>query len=544
MLNINPTDTNEPTTVNQLTCFNATTTNLNSLLGDNNCFNRIDNRLDNVSAGGIVNNSVNMGSNQNNYEVPFVQANQTTTIKTNQSIVRTNQPITHLDFKNHGALNGDSNRNGLSKISKLSKHLVKKNQLDKSRNGQQMPTSACNQILATNNQLAETQNLNNTIIEGKLFKANESVCRLFINNGQESNAESQINNQMINKNKYQISSQNKYQSNHHSQSVDNLVTKTSSISDRLLDFYNKNQPQAFTNQTYSTIGKSMDKTRYNSNLSLRTKYQRCLVNIPNLQMPIFKSALSNQLEEQLKEHLQEQIENQTVDDQTNSNQTPINELNERFDDNFNDSESYTSELIPSPAPPAPPERKVSLPAELRNDDRFMDSYQNQQSTDHFRFDQTSINDLKNQAKCLSFNHSTPTINNLNQFRYSFYLNKLKENEYQKQLEQNKLEQDQLSQSSTNESLVKSMNTISSNSSLKSFKPINTIDEMNKFENSIIHPQSIHQSIHQSNAFCSSNHSSPIHKMTNEIENEDEFTIRPSTSASTNTTRIMINYKKS
>lgn len=473
-MNINPTDANE-SAANQLTCFNSATSNL---LGNGSCFNTLDSRLENVQSNLNHNvNNVNTGSRIN--EVPFVNhQTTTTTLKTDQP-VRTSQP-THFDF--NSLTTGDS---GLHKIAKLSKHLAKKTQLDKKRSlngGQQIPTST--RTLAANNELMESQNLSNSIIEDQLFKANESVCRLFINNDHERRNEEQIHRQLSHlsgeMSKHAMQSQ-KYPTNH-SQSVDNLANK--SIGNRLLQFYNSNlSNQAYTNQTYSTIDKA-DKGRYNSNLSLRSKYQRCVVNIPNLQ-PVFKSALSSQFER--------------------PNQT---ESDNQFENNFNDNESLASEEIPEPAPPIPPQRKVSLPAELRtaNDTAFT-SYRNTHQTNQFSFDES--NDLKNQTNCLSFNHSTPTINSLNQFRYSIYLNKLKEDEYQKQLEQNRLEQDQLSQSSTNESLVKSFDSASNSPSLRSLSRNSKISS--KFD--------------QNNG--------------ESIDNEDEL-IRPSTS---NTTRIMINYKK-
>lgn len=423
----------------------------------------------------------------NNYEVPFnhqIQPN-TTTLKTNQ-LVRTSQPA-HFEFNGLSSLHS-SVANSPHKISKLSKNLAKKNQLDKLRfsltgvvtSGQQLPTST--RALASN-ELAEVQNLNNSIIEDQLFKANDSVCRLLINNGQKSGVNEggqitsqfhsqltsdqlsggpndQFNNQMASQAKYRISSQ----------SVENL-TDNKPIGNRLLDFYNNNlQSQAFANQTYS-IGKP-EKGRFNSNLSLRTKYQRCVVNIPNLPT-VFKSAFANQSDL----------------------------VNKNFNDNESlASESLASEDISSPPPPPAPERKVSLPVASPNESHDEGLYSKANSTNQFFFNDST--DLKNQTKCLSFNHSTPTLNNLNQFRYNLYMNKLKENiEYHKQQRQDSMRQ-------SNESII---NAISNSSSQRSIG-VNQHEKMDEINVS---------KIDDSND-----------------NNQDE--VRPSTS---NTTRIMVNYKK-
>ena len=192
------------------------------------------------------------------------------------------------------------------------------------------------------------------------------------------------------------------------------------------------------------------------------KYQRCVVNIPNLQ-PVFKSALTNQ-----------------------------------SIDSFNEDDCSP----PSPAPPQVPLRKVSLPIELRNNesDETVNSLKSNQN--QFTFNESP--DFKNHTKYLSFNHSTPTINNLNQFRYSLYFNKLKQEEYQKQLEQNKLEQEQLS------------------------------------ESSFVDAKSISSSLRSINQNLNSNLNNNL--ISNQ-EDENNEEIRPSTSASSNTTRIMINFKK-
>lgn len=280
LLNINPTDHSSGTesTGNQLTCFNSTTANL---LGNGNCFNSIEN-VPTVPTG------------NHSYDVPF-SGGQATSLKTNQ--VRTSQPV-HFDFL--------SNAGTLPSNSKLTKQ--KKSQLDKLRASlsghqpqmgpQMVPTST-----RANNELAETQNLTNSIIEDQMFnssstaliKSNDnSVCRLFINNqgihtnrsdGGEPDTANVIYQNVAQLAKYQTASQ----SNNHSQSVNDL-TANKSISSQLLDFYNNNH--LASQNSYSS---TKDKARpYNSNLSLRAnKYQRCVVNIPNAQ-PVFKSALCNQ----------------------------------------------------------------------------------------------------------------------------------------------------------------------------------------------------------------------------------------------------------
>lgn len=174
--------------------------------------------------------------------------------------------------------------------------------------------------------------------------------------------------------------------------------------------------------------------------------------------------------------------------------------------------------------PAPPERKVSLPVELRNEEH---AYQmnGQPIGNQFFFNESK--DFE-QKKCLSFNHSTPTINNLNQFRYSrLYLNKLKQEEYQKQLEQNKLEQ-QLSQSSTNESLSKSLS--------KSLVGSMSASSLKSIEDQYLKEIAANG---ESSGIAMS--SSPKNEPVNSALDDDE--LRPSTSASSNTTRIMINFKK-
>ena len=284
LLNINPTDSSAGSTGNQLTCFSSTTSNL---LGNGNCFNSIENAQ----------------PANNNYDVPF--ASQTTSLKTNP--VRTSQPV-HFDLIGNG-----DNLGTLPSNSKLIKH--KKSQLDKLRaslSGQQMvPTST-----RANNELAETQNLANSIIEDQMFhnqmnsstssliKPNDSsVCRLFINNqGIHTNRPPEdADPASIYQNvaKYQTASQ----TNAHSQSVDNLTTNKS-ISSQLLDFYNSQQHSS-----------AKDKARpYNSNLSLRAnKYQRCVVNIPNAPA-MFKSALPVQSDTD--------IHSDKLNDDTDSIQSP------------------------------------------------------------------------------------------------------------------------------------------------------------------------------------------------------------------------------
>lgn len=404
--------------------------------------------------------------------MPF--ANQTTNLKTNQ--IRTSQPV-QFNYMNHHSSTLQSN-------AKLMKH-KKNRQLDKLRTPMNVenhsnimaPTSTS----SNDDELMERQNLNNSIIEDRLLnsstssliKSNDnSVCRLFINNQGVHTNRSIVNPDNSNfgdsNNFYQNIGQNivqnKFQTsqNLHSQSVDNLKKERDNktmISNRLLELYNNNLTNHQVNK---------DKIRqYNSNLSLRTsKYQRCVVNIPT-SIPVFKSSLAN----------------------LNNNQL----------DNFNNDDE---DDLRSPPPPAPPARKISLPVELRND-AFTSSYQKNQ-----QYLNESSNEFKDQKKCLSFNHSTPSIN-LTQFKYNLYLNKLKEDEYQKQLEQNKLEQEQMmSQVSIDESLTKSL--VASTSSIES---INDQDLIN------------------SNLNCDLNN------------DQDDQNLRPSTSAST-TTRIMINFRKS
>lgn len=211
---------------------------------------------------------------------------------------------------------------------------------------------------------------------------------------------------------------------------------------------------------------------------------------------------------------------------------------------------------------------MSLPVELRNEEHgFSGGYpmNGQPAGNQFFFNESK--DFE-QKKCLSFNHSTPTINNLNQFRYNrLYLNKLKQDEYQKQLEQNKLEQ-QLSQSSTNESLSKSLVGSMSASSLKSIEDPalkettgNSTGELGGLSMS-----DVLQNMGDANGGLNSGLSGALNSGLNSglsgglnsdlnsgmnsrlnsslngnLDDDDE--LRPSTSASTNTTRIMINFKK-
>lgn len=508
-----------------MTCFNSTTSNLlgNGQLG--NCFNSIEH--------------VQTNTGNHNYEVPFPGQ---TSLKTNQ--VRTSQPV-HFDFMSNG-----SNLGTLPSNSKLIKQ--KKSQLDKLRaslSGQQqqmVPTST-----RANNELAETQNQVNSIIETQMFnnssstaliKSNDnSVCRLFINNqgihtnrpAPESDAGDPDAANVIYQNVAQMSKyQTTSQTNNHSQSVDNL-TANKSISSQLLDFYNSH----LSSQNYSS---AKDKTRpYNSNLSLRAnKYQRCVVNIPNAQ-PVFKSALSNQSDTN--------VHSDNLNDDTDSIQSPPPPGNFAFI--FYNVEStfifcsLFSLIFESRSNltiftilnffihTAPPERKVSLPVELRNEEHgFTGGYpmNGQPASNQFFFNESK--DFE-QKKCLSFNHSTPTINNLNQFRYSrLYLNKLKQGEYQKQLEQNKLKQP-LSQSSTNESLSKSLVGSMSASSLKSIEDPNLKETAGNPTGELggMSMSDVLQNMSDANSGLNGN--------------LDDDELRPSTSASTNTTRIMINFKK-
>lgn len=400
-MNINPEDGNDQT-LNQLSCFSSTTSNL---LGNGICFNAID-RTANLQTN-VNNNTENINSTNNstnNYDVPLTngQLNQNTNLKTNQ--VRTNQPV-HFDFMNGNNLTNikSFNKNLAVQTAKWKNYLqMKENQMDKLRSikSQQIPTST--RALDTNNELMEAQNLNNTIIEDQLFKSSASLLkseensirdnslRLLINNGQNDNRpDTHTSNQI------------------HSQSVDNLSSSMAnkSIGNHLLDFCNNNLANKSNvfNPTYSSIQKP-DKSRYNSNLSLKSKYHRCVVNIPNLPT-VFKSSLSNQTDYKI--------------------DSDLNNLN----DNFNE--------IESPPPPAP-ERKVSLPVELRNEE-FISKLHRNYSNEANQLDQFNFKkDLKNQTKYLSFNHSTPTINSqLDQLRYNLYLNKLKQDEYGQEKEEPK-----------------------------------------------------------------------------------------------------------